>query len=213
MRVIKWGLIVTALVIVNLLIFEYLLRTNGIYARMVNNRLYRELKNADHIFDFSPDMKEGLLKLGLEEKFNLDYHGKSKRIPYSAVEAYNPYPPILHLFDTGYVIYNKDFKLKQITILSGECDATPSPLVKKARGIQTGYGDHFVTYIFYLGEMSGNSVDYDRIDWYSWRGGSYDGFEEIWIVKAIVAELLILIGWRVIRKRRRKKNIVQSPQD
>ncbi|HYG15593.1 MAG TPA: hypothetical protein VEC12_07545 [Bacteroidia bacterium] len=213
MRVIKWGLIVTALVIVNLLIFEYLLRVNGIYERMANNRLYRELKNADHIFDFSPDMKEGLLKLGLEEKFNLDYHGKSKRIPYSAVEAYNPYPPILHLFDTGYVIYNKDFKLKQITILSGECDATPSPLVAKARGEQTGGGDHFVTYIFYQGEMSGNSVDYDRIDWYAWRGGSYDGFEEIWMVKAIVAELLILIGCRVIRKRRRKKNIVQNPQD
>jgi hypothetical protein len=213
MRIIKWILIVLTVITANFLIFEYLLRVNGIYARMANNRLYRELKSADYIFDFSPDMKDGLLKLGLEDKFDLDYHGKERRIPYSAIEAYNPYPPILHLFDTAYVIYNKDFKLKQITILSGECDATPSPLVTKARGKQTGYGDHFVTYIFYHNEMSGNSVDYDRIDWYSWRGGSYDGFEEVWMFGVIAAEILILIGLVVIRKRRRKKEIVQNPQD
>ncbi len=203
MKIIKWIFILLGLIVFNLFVLECLLRVGGLFDNIAESRLDRELKNADHIFDFSPNMKERLLKLRLADKFELDYHGKEKRIQYSSVESYNPYPPILHLFDTAYVIYNKDFKLKQITILSGECDATPSILVDKARGEQTGFGDHFVTYIFYQNEMSGIGVDYDRIDWYSWRGGSYDGFEELWILPLTITEILILIVWTIIKRRRK----------
>lgn len=191
------------MVVFNLLALECLLRVGGLFKNIAETRIDRELKNADHIFDFSPNMKDRLSRLQLESKFDLDYHGKDKRIQYSSVESYNPYPPILHLFDTAYVIYNKDFKLKQITILSGECDATPSLLVDKARGTQTGFGDHFVTYIFYQNEMSGVGVDYDRIDWYSWKGGSYNGFEELWIFPMTLVEILLLIVWVIIKRRKK----------
>ncbi len=208
MRIIKLIIIIFGLVVFNLLALECLLRVGGLFENIAESRLDKELKNADHIFDFSPNMKDRLESLQLEGKYDLDYHGKNNRIQYKSVENYNPYPPILNLFDTAYVIYNKDFKLKQITILSGECDATPSLLVDKARGEQTGFGDYFVTYIFYQNEISGTGVDYDRIDWYSWRGGSYDGFEELWFFPMIIAELLILALWVKINRRKNWKQFL-----
>lgn len=203
MRIIKLIIIIFGLVVFNILTLECLLRVGGLFENIAESRLDKELKNADHIFDFSPNMKDRLESLQLEGKYDLDYHGKNNRIQYKSVENYNPYPPILNLFDTAYVIYNKDFKLKQITILSGECDATPSLLVDKERGEQPGSGDYFVTYIFYQNEISGTGVDYDRIDWYSWRGGSYDGFEELWFFPMIIAELLILVLWVKINWRKK----------
>lgn len=203
MQFIKWILILLGSIIFNLFILENLLRVNGFYQSNYETQLDTELKNADKIFDFSPNMKKRLLNLGLENKFELDYPGKNKWIAYERVIAYNPYPPILHLFDSSYVIYNKDFKLKQLTVLSGESDATPSILVEKARGKQTGFGDHFVTYIFYLDEMSGNSVDFQKIDWYAWQGGSYDGFEEFWIFPMTLIELLIIFIFTSFKTRRK----------
>ena len=208
MRKIKLIIIIFGLVVFNLLALECLLRVGGLFENIAESRLDKELKNADHIFDFSPNMKDRLESLQLEGKYDLDYHGKNNRIQYKSVENYNPYPPILNLFDTAYIIYNKDFKLKQITILSGECDATPSFLVDKERGEQTGSGDYFVTYIFYQNEISGTGVDYDRIDWYSWRGGSYDGFEELWFFPMIIAELLILALWVKINRRKNWKQFL-----
>ena len=211
MRIIKWIFILSGVILFNLFVWECLLRVYGFFEYMTTSRLEWELKNADHIFDFSPNMKDALTQLHLENKFDLEYYGKNKRITYSTVEKDNPYPPILQVFQSSYVIYNKDFKLKQITILSGECDATPSILVEKARGDKTGFGDYFVTYIFYHNDISGSNASYDRIDWYSWRGGSYDGIEELWIIPIIITEIVVLIVWLII-KRLRKRAIAAQRQ-
>lgn len=208
MKFIKWTAIVIGVIIFNLFLLECLLRVYGLYQSRYESQIDKELISADKIFDFSPNMKKRLINLGLENKFDLDYHGKNKRIPYKEIDNYNPYPPILHLFDSSYVIYNKDFKLKQLTILSGESDATPSILVEKARGKQTGFGDHFVTYIFYIDEMSGVGFDIRKINWYSWQGGSYDGFEEFWIVPMTIFGLVII--FTITRLKTSKKAITMA---
>jgi len=151
----------------NFLVTEYLLRVNGNIENIHESKLDTELKSADYIFDFSLGIKERLLELKLENKFDLESQEKEKRIPYAKVENYNPYPPILHLFKSDYVIYSKDSAVKQITILSGESDTTPSVLVSKSRDAQTGGGDYFVTYIFYQNHINVNNGavkgDYDNI--------------------------------------------------
>lgn len=208
MKFMKWTAVLFGVIVFNLFILECLLRVYGLYQNSYESQIDKELKRADKIFDFSPNMEDRLINLGLENKFDLDYHGKSKRIPYNKITDYNPYPPILHFFDSSYVIYNKDFKLKQLIVLSGESDATPSILVEKARGEQTGYGDHFVTYIFYIDEMSGIGFDFRKINWYSWQGRSYDGFEELWIVPLTIVELLIIVILTLLK--RRKKAITMA---
>lgn len=205
MKVIKWVLIIFGLILFNFLVTEYLLRVSGLAESILDSRLDKELKSADYIFDFSSKMKERLVGLKLENKFDLESPEKVEHVTYSKVENYNPYPPILRLFKSDYVIYSKDSRLKQITIISGESDTTPSVLVNNYRGAQTGGGDYFVTYIFYQNNISkiNGTVDgdYDKIDWYSFRGGSYNGFEEGWLIVFIFLEILLLIIWLFIKKK------------
>lgn len=197
-------------ILANFLVVEYLLRVNGIIENIHEAKLDTELKSADYIFDFSPGIKERLLGLQLEDKFDLESEEKENRISYDNVKNYNPYPPILHLFKSDYVVYSKNSKIKQITILSGESDATPSILVGKSRGDYTGGGDYFVTYIFYQSYININyqsvAGDYDNIDWYSFRGGSYNGFEEAWFIVLPFFQILILIIYSFINKRKTSKN-------
>lgn len=202
MKIIKWIAIIIGLILLNLIILECLLRVGGLFQTISEVRLNEELIRAEQIFDFSPNMEERLIILGLEHTFDFDHNGKGNRISYLEVEQNNPHPPILHLFDSAYVIYNKDNKRKQITILSGESDTTPSILVEKVRGNETGFGDHFITYIFYQSEMRQSHVDYDRIDWYSWRGGSYNGFEELWLFPMLLLEITFLIIGAGLRRRK-----------
>ncbi|TBN00451.1 hypothetical protein EYD45_14380 [Hyunsoonleella flava] len=210
MKVVKWIFIILVLISFNFLVTEYLLRVNGIIENIHETKLGNELKNADRIFDFSPKMESRLLELQLGEKFDLDSKEKEKRISFAKVENYNPYPPIRHPFTSDYVIYRKDSVVKQITILSGESDTTPSVLVKKVRGKQTSWGDYFVTYIFYHNCFdigNGNiDTDYNDIDWYSFRGGSYNGFEEAWIIVFTFFQIIILVIWLYLKKRKTSKN-------
>lgn len=209
-RLIKWIGIIFLVVLANFLIVEYLLRVNGIIENIQESKLNIELKSADYIIDFSPGIKERLLGLQLEDKFVSKSQEKENRISYDDVKKYNPYPPILHLFKSDYVIYCKNSATKQITIISGESDATPSILVDKGRGEYKGGGDYFVTYIFYQSYDNVNhqaiSVDYDNIDWYSFRGGSYNGFEEAWFIALSFFQILILIIYSFINKRKTSKN-------
>lgn len=211
MKIIKWIAVFAAVVGFNLLVLECLLRVNGLFEASIESRLDDELKSADVIYDFSPDMYPRLKELGLESKFDTTSYKKERRIAYAETENDNPYPP-LSVWDSAYVIYNKNFQQKQVTVLSGECDATPSVLVSKVRGDWTGFGDHFVTYIFYQGGLSGIGHNYDRIDWYSWKGGSYDGFEEMLIVPMVIGELIILIVVVQIRKRKRAKILLNTKE-
>jgi hypothetical protein len=204
MKIIKWIAVFAGLIGFNLLVLECLLRVNGLFEATIESRFDDELKSADVIYDFSPGMYPRLKELGLEGKFDATSYKKERRIACAEAEIDNPYPP-LTVWDSGYVIYNKDFQQKQITVLSGECDATPSVLVSKVRGDWTGYGDHFVTYVFYQSGLSGVGHDYDRIDWYSWKGGSYDGFEEMLIVPMVIVELIVLIVIVQLRKRKRAR--------
>ena len=207
MKIIKWTLVIFALILFNFLVVECLLKVNGLAEIFYESSLDNELKSADYIFDFSPNMKKRLLSLNLENKFDLESLEKERRISDSKVENYNPYPPILRLFRSDYVVYSKDSKLKQVTIISGESDTTPSVLVTKLRGRQTGWGDYFVKYIFYqnnITEVEGViDADYDKIDWYSFRGGSYNGFEEAWMFVLLFLEIFILIIWSFIKKRKK----------
>lgn len=204
MKVIKWILIILGFILFNFLVTEWLLRVNGHVENIHESALDRELKSADYIFDFSPRFKERLISLNLEHKFDLESPQKEKRIPFAQVQNYNPYPPILHLFRSDYVVYSKDAKLKQVTIFSGESDTTPSILVNKSRGNYTWGGDYFVTYIFYQSNITTYkdtvNCDYNNIDWYSFRGGSYNGFEEAWQVAFLLFEIFILIIWVFIQK-------------
>jgi hypothetical protein len=211
MKIIKWIALFAALVGFNLLVLECLLRVNGLFEASIESRLDDELKSADVIYDFSPGMYPHLKELGLEDKFDTASYKKERRIAYVEAENDNPYPP-LSVLDSAYVIYNKNFQQKQITVLSGECDATPSLLVDKARGNWTGAGDHFVTYIFYQSGLSGVGHNYDRIDWYSWKGGSYDGFEEMLIVPMVIVELIILIVIVQLRKRKRARVLAKTKE-
>ncbi|HTF04462.1 MAG TPA: hypothetical protein VK826_10565 [Bacteroidia bacterium] len=212
MKIIKWIVVLAALVGFNLLVLECLLRVNGVFETSIESRLDDELKSADVIYDFSPNMYQRLKALGLENKFDTASYKKERRISYAEVEDYNPYPPHLRLYDSAYVVYNKNYEQKQLTVLSGESDATPSLLVSKARGDWTGYGDHFVTYVFYHGELNGSGPDYDQIDWYSWKGGSYDGFEEMLIVPMMIFELIILIVIIQVRKRKRARVLAKTKE-
>ncbi len=204
MKIIKWTFITIGLIVFNVFIVsECLLRVGGLFENICKSRLEIELQNADSIYDFSDNMRIRLVELGLKNRFKLNYLEKAYIIPYSTVEKYNPYPPILHYYDSAYVVYKKNYEIKQVTILSGESDTTPSILVNKIRREETGWGDRFTTYIFYQNNILSDAlvIDYDRIDWYSWRGGSYDGFEELWFFPLTIVELILLISIIWIRKR------------
>lgn len=138
----------------------------------------------------------------------------------------NPHPPLLReynnnyahssgVFSFGYLEQNGNYH--QITFYSGEADTTPSFLVKKAGKGQTHNGDYFISYAFLLSRAAKNDLvnkDYqatqsppelDIVRWGTFRGGSYDGFEEILIPPAAtLVELLLLTAfWLLLKTRQR----------
>jgi len=134
------------------------------------------------------------------------------------VRRANPYPPLLYgYYSTGYHYgfvsfgyMGVDDDYHQITFYRGEADSTPSLFIPKTRGSQTGWGDYFIEYTVYLTSNSfKNSTrdtlasgkarelssplyppDIDRIDWNTYEGGSYNGFEEI--IMALIGPILEL---------------------
>ncbi len=58
-----------------------------------------------------------------------------------------------------------------------------------------------MTYIIY-NDLVGKSYDYNAIDWYSWKGGSYDGFEELWQFPMLLLELLLIVVYTQWNKRK-----------
>lgn len=142
----------------------------------------------------------------------------------SWVRRANPYPPLLadvaerelyrsSFFSFGYI--GKNGRYCQITFLSGEADTLPSFLVRKVRGEMTQGGDYFLNYAFVLSRepslIDANGLptypQIDAIDWGSFRGGSYNGFEEIFgNVLATLTELFIigLVTVLVLARKRRR---------
>lgn len=150
----------------------------------------------------------------------------------SWIQAANPYPPVLAEYDPGYSRFwnfisfgyiGLDGRYHQITYYGGEADTTPSFLVQKVRGEETGYGDYFVGYLVTVArelrptpEIVGPDgrveswreprVTVERIDWHTYRGGSYNGFEEI-LVPPLMTLIELLVGipvlWWFLRRRRR----------
>ena len=134
----------------------------------------------------------------------------------------NPYPPLLgeynpnygrpSTFSLGYI--GREGHYHQVTYYNGEADTTPSFLVRKIRGEQTHNGDYFVSYAVLLsksGEPDPTVTDpqspptLDVVRWGAFRGGSYDGFEEILIppAAALVEIILMATAWLFLRSRRR----------
>ena len=128
----------------------------------------------------------------------------------------SPYPqpnsalldqPVHHL-TAGYI--GTDNQYHQVTYYWGEADSTPSPLVEKVRGNETGWGDYFVRYSVYLTRSlqpdlqnppcldhppnaPNPRVRIDRIDWSAYTGGSSDGSEELGVAMTMLPiELLLL---------------------
>lgn len=135
--------------------------------------------------------------------------------------AASPYPPTLdeiqgpeppHL-SFGYLGGDGDFH--QVTFFGGEADTTPSVLTPKARRDKTGHGDFFVRYAFQLRRpgsavelASLSSVDIMNVDWSSYAGGSYNGFEEIEftiVATTIEVALLVLVSLGALWARRRRR--------
>lgn len=151
----------------------------------------------------------------------------------------NPYPPLLSeiynlesqpiYFSFGYI--GNDEKYHQITLYKGESDTTPSVLVQKVRGSATGWGDYFIQYKVFLSKViketplivkksSGQVMKWtpipqypriDKIEWSTYRGGSYNGFEEIvFPLLATFAETFCVLIFFIVRSRISKKKGVES---
>src|SRR5215831_14653343 len=77
-------------------------------------------------------------------------------IPIAAVAKANPYPQPFDVLEGRDVSYQSfgyigtDERYHQVTYYWGESDTTPSFLVRKVRGRETGWGDYFVRYVVYL---------------------------------------------------------------
>ena len=131
-------------------------------------------------------------------------------IDISWVQRANPYPPLLAEVSSGYKMQlgycsfgylGVDGRYHQVTLYVGEADSLPSFLVKKVRQSYTLGGDYFVQYLFLMSrdaqlvDENGRATtpQIDAIEWSSYRGGSYDGFEEIiGNALAIVLELFLI---------------------
>ena len=105
-------------------------------------------------------------------------------IPLETVIRLNPYPQVLRTEDDPYWLSvgyrSTDARYHQITWYGGESDTTPSLLVKKVTPRATGWGDYFVRYTVALSkETPAHPGQIEALQWQSYRGGSYDGFEEM----------------------------------
>jgi len=136
--------------------------------------------------------------------------------------ARNPYPPTLAelrgssppYISFGYMDVGGAFH--QVTSFGGEADTTPSVLTPKARGRATGHGDYFVHYLFHLRRppstteaASQPAIQIMQIDWSTYAGGSYNGFEEIRFTLVAtgleLALLLFVLGAVWMRRRKRQE--------
>jgi hypothetical protein len=104
-------------------------------------------------------------------------------LPLEAVIRANPYPQPLPTSDYPYwlsLTYRAtDTGFHQITWYGGESDSTPSLLVRKVPS-HVGWGDYFVRYTVQLSRATMKESPYvDSLRWHAYRGGSYDGFEEL----------------------------------
>lgn len=152
----------------------------------------------------------------------------SRLIPIADVARVNPYPQPLAVtrgetvdyLSFGYLGVDQGYH--QVTYYWGESDSTPSLLVRKVRGSQTGEGDYFVRYTVFLSNdlqaqpltiesRTGAALSWqapprwprvDDIEWSSYDGGSYNGFEEMGFA-AVAAPIEFLFGVGVLRTRRR----------
>ena len=130
-------------------------------------------------------------------------------VPIDYVAHANPYPQPLDVvrgFDISYVSFGYvgvDERYHQVTYYWGESDSTPSFLVRKVRGHETGWGDYFVRYTVFLSmdlkPHPSRWPDIDRVDWSTYEGGSYNGFEEIGF--ALAATSVEVLGFGVAWRR------------
>ncbi|MFL6202993.1 MAG: hypothetical protein ACJ76J_27815 [Thermoanaerobaculia bacterium] len=143
----------------------------------------------------------------------------------SWIQRANPYPPVLaeisesyqsSYFSFGYL--GVDRRYHQVTLYGGELDTLPTFLVKKVRGRSTLWGDYYAQYLVHLSRetepLDPNGRPYypqiDSIEWASFRGGSYNGFEEIFGNAAATLAELLLIGVvsSVVLSRRRRRSLL-----
>lgn len=160
-------------------------------------------------------------------------------VDFSLVTKINPYPPLLieyskyysnpYFLSFGY-IDNFD-TYKQVTLYQGEADTTPSPFIKKVRGNGTHEGDYFIKYQVFLSKCTKRRPliidkighvfkwkppavypNIDDIEWSTYQGGSYDGFEEIiFTFWATLFQLILLLTFLILRNKkskRKKKHII-----
>jgi hypothetical protein len=147
-------------------------------------------------------------------------------------QAANPYPPLLAEFNPAYDRQWSYFafgylgpgkKYHQILSYWGESATTPSFLVTKVRGEGTNEGDYFVNYVFLATkeisptpqtiDSRGRATSWfipaptiDLVEWGSYEGGSYNGFEEIvFTATATFFELLVLAACTALIWRRRRR--------
>ena len=135
-------------------------------------------------------------------------------IDISTVTKVNPNPQpwdVLLARGVNYLSYGyvgTDNRYHQVTYYWGESDSTPSPLVRKVRGSETGHGDYLVRYTVYLSRDLGAHrapfPNIDRIDWSTYKGGSYNGAEELgFAIYATAGEGVLLFA--LVRRRRRRR--------
>lgn len=123
-------------------------------------------------------------------------------IPLEDVIQLNPYPQTHRSehypcwLSVGY--RSNDKRYHQITWYGGESDTTPSLLVRKVRPYETLWGDYFIRYSVKLSKETTEQPEIytnktgevmrwrppsprprvERLRWHTYRGGSYNGFEE-----------------------------------
>lgn len=141
--------------------------------------------------------------------------GSALAVPLDWIAEENPYPPLLWQSDPNYAKSNSHFSLGyadpkndtfQYTRYCGEADTTPSPFVPKVPTGGKGEGDYFVCYSVLLETSESSAPTFRSIYWHTYRGGSYNGFEEITLHSVLIAiEVLalitILIILRLLKKR------------
>jgi hypothetical protein len=172
--------------------------------------------------------QEMVARLGVKDQLLPSSH--PLLVDISWVQRANPHPPLLAEVSEGYRrqlgycsfgYLGVDERYHQVTLYVGESDTLPTFLVEKVRGRSTLWGDYFAQYLFLLSreteltDQNGlpNQPQIDAIEWASFRGGSYDGFEEILgNIAATLAEFLLIgvVGAVVLVRRRRRRGSLEA---
>lgn len=141
--------------------------------------------------------------------------GSEFLIPIERIAELNSYPLILWQMAPQYEENLSYLSLKyaepsgavfQYSYYCGESDTTPSRLVPKVRR-SPGEGDYFVCYSL-LVDFDKNAV-VKPVLWRAYRGGSYNGFEEVTLFGALslIEALFILGGWAYLRRGTRREQL------